>query len=75
MLLLKKTEYDKLVRKVNNIDTSKFVLKSKYDSDKSELENEILDTSGLVKKQIMMLKLMKQRVKFLMLKMQQQKLN
>ena len=59
MLLLKKTEYDKLVRKVNNIDTSKFVLKSKYDSDKSELENEILDTSGLVKKQIMMLKLMK----------------
>ena len=50
MLLLKKTEYDKLVGKVNNIDTSKFVLKSKYDSDKSELENEILDTSGLVKK-------------------------
>ena len=30
--LLKK--YDKLVGKVNNIDTSKFVLKAKYDTDK-----------------------------------------
>ena len=47
---VKKNEYDKLVSKVNNIDSSKFVLKTKYDADKSELENEILDTSGLVKK-------------------------
>ena len=30
--------YDKLVEKVNNIDTNKFVLKTKYDTDKSELE-------------------------------------
>ena len=30
--LLKK--YDKLVGKVNNIDTSKFILKAKYDTDK-----------------------------------------
>ena len=27
-----------------------FVLKTKYDTDKSELENKIPDTSGLVKK-------------------------
>ena len=48
--VVKKTEYDKLVAKVDNIDTSGFVLKTKYDTDKSELENKIPDTSGLVKK-------------------------
>ena len=48
--VIKKTEYDKLVTKVNNIDTSGFVLKTKYDRDRSELENKIPDTSGLVKK-------------------------
>ena len=47
--VVKKDVYDKLVIKVNNIDTV-FVLKTKYDTDKSELENEIPDTSGLVKK-------------------------
>ena len=41
--------YNKLVTKVNSIDTSDFVLKTKYDTDKSELENKIPDTSGLVK--------------------------
>ena len=41
--------YDKLVVKVNSIDTSGFVLKTKYDTDKSELENKIPDTSDLVK--------------------------
>ena len=50
MIFIKKTVYDKLVTKVNSIDTSRFVLKTKYDTDKSELENKILDTSGLVKK-------------------------
>ena len=49
-MLLKKTVYDKLVAKVNDIDTSTFVLKTKYDTDKPELENKIPDTSGLVKK-------------------------
>ena len=44
------TEYDKLVAKVNNIDTSRFALKTKYDMDKSVLENKIPDTSGLVEK-------------------------
>ena len=42
--------YDKLVAKVNNIGTSGFVLKTKYDTDKSDLEKKSLDTSGLVKK-------------------------
>ena len=48
--VIKKTEYDKLVSKVNNIDTSRFVLKAKYDTDKSELENKIPDANGIVKK-------------------------
>ena len=48
---------DKLTAKVNNIDTSGFVLKSKYDTDKSSLEKKISDAgkkipniSRLVKK-------------------------
>ena len=48
--VVKKTVYDKLTAKVNNIDTSRFVLKAKYDTDKSELENKIPHTSGLAKK-------------------------
>ena len=48
--VVKKTVYDKLIAKVNDIDTSGFALKTKYDADKSELENKIPDTSGLVKK-------------------------
>ena len=48
--VVKKDIYDKLVTKVNAIDTSRFVLKTKYDTDKSELENKIPGTSGLVKK-------------------------
>ena len=42
--------YDKLVAKVDNIGTSGFVLKTKYNTDKSDLEKNSLDTSGLVKK-------------------------
>ena len=34
---MKKTEYDKLVTKADNIDTTEFVLKTKYDTDKSDL--------------------------------------
>ena len=59
MMLSKKTVYDKLVEKGNNIDISGIVLKTKYDTDKSELEKKIPDTSGLVKKQTIMLKLLK----------------
>ena len=39
--------YDKLVVKVNNIDTIGFAL---YDTDKSEIKKKIPNTSGLVKK-------------------------
>ena len=45
-----KTAYDKLVAKVNSIETSIFVLKANYDTDKKELENKIPNTIGLVKK-------------------------
>ena len=63
--VVKKTVYDKLVAKVNCIDTSGFVLKTRYDTDKSEIENEIPDTSGHVKKkQIAMLKSLEQTVKY-----------
>ena len=48
--VVKKIVYDKLVEKVNNCDTSTFVLKTKYDTDKSEIENIIPDVSGLAKK-------------------------
>ena len=57
--VVKKTEYDKLDEKVDNIDTTGFVLKSTYDIDKSDLEKKISDaykkipdTSDLAKKQI-----------------------
>ena len=35
--------YDKSVAKVNNIDSSGFALKTKYDTDKSDLEKRISD--------------------------------
>ena len=47
--VVKKTVYDKLVAKVNNIDTSDFVLKTKYQTDKTELKKQIPDASNLVK--------------------------
>ena len=46
--VVKKTAFNKLNTKVNSIDTSAFVLKAKYDKDKSKLENKMPDTSGLV---------------------------
>ena len=36
--VVKETVYDKLVAKVKNIDTSDFVLKTKYLTDKAKLE-------------------------------------
>ena len=48
--VVKKGVYDKLVTKVNSIDTARFVLKTKYDTDKSKLENRIPDASRLIKK-------------------------
>ena len=47
--VVKKTVYDKLVTKVNNIDTSDFVLKTKYNTDKTELENKIPNVNDILK--------------------------
>ena len=40
--VVKKDVYEKLAAKVNNIDTNAFVLKTKYQTDKTELEKKIL---------------------------------
>ena len=43
------TVYDTLVAKVDNIDTSDFGLKTKYEIDKAELANKISDVTNIVK--------------------------
>ena len=48
--VVKKTDSNKLVTKVDNTNTNDFVLKTKYNAGKTELENKIPDISGLVKK-------------------------
>ena len=55
--VVKKAEYSKLVTKVDNIDTTGFVLKTKYENDCANLEKKISDAdkkipevSNLVKK-------------------------
>ena len=40
--VVKKTIYDKLVAKVNNIDATGFVLKTKCDTDKPDLERKLV---------------------------------
>ena len=57
--VIKKAEYNKLVAKVCNIDTSNFVIKSNYNTKIAELENKIPDTSNLIKKLITILKSLK----------------
>ena len=64
--VVEKTAYHKLVAKINNIDTNNFVLKTKYKTDKTELEkniknvklteleNKIPDTSSLATKTLLM---------------------
>ena len=47
--VVKKVDYTKLVTKVNNIDTTGFMLKTKYFTYKLELENKIPNINGLVK--------------------------
>ena len=54
--VVKKPEYDKLVEKIDNIDTTNFVLKTKYEKDgsdfedkRSKIDKKIPDVSGLVK--------------------------
>ena len=55
--VVKKTEYNKFVTKLDNIDTTKFFSRIKYQNDGSDLEKKISDVdkkithvSGLVKK-------------------------
>ena len=55
--VVKKSEYNKLVTKVDNIDTTKFVSKTKFENDGADLEKKISDVdkkipdvSSLVKK-------------------------
>ena len=48
--VVKKAVYEKLAAKVNNIDASKFVLKTKYQINKKELEKKIPDVTDFVKK-------------------------
>ena len=48
--IVKKTVYDILVANVNNIDTSDFVLKTKYQTDKTELGNKTPNVTDFFKK-------------------------
>ena len=48
--VVKKAVYHKLAAKVNITDTRAFVLKTKYQTDKTELEKEFPDVSDLVNK-------------------------
>ena len=47
--VVKKTIYGKLVAKVDDIDTSEFVLKTNYNADKTELERKIPNVTDFVK--------------------------
>ena len=64
--VIKKSEYKKLVTKVDNIDTTNFVSRTKYEKDGSDFEDKIdkIDKKYLMllvwlKKQILILKLLK----------------
>ena len=48
--VVKKTVYDKFVTIINKIDISGFVLKTKYDTDKSDLENKISEADKKIVK-------------------------
>ena len=48
--VIKRTVYDKLVTKLNNIYTTGFVLKNRHDTDKSNYEKKLPNISKLVKK-------------------------
>ena len=50
--VVKKTVFDKLLAKVKSIVTSVFVVKTKYDADKSEIEKKFLILAGLLKKRL-----------------------
>ena len=50
--VVKKNVYDKLVAKVNDIDTSEFVLKTKYQTGKAKIEKKIPNVTDLIKNRI-----------------------
>ena len=73
-VIVKQTVYDKLVTRLNNIDTSGFVLKTKYDTDnqiqKMKLviqTKKFLILVDLLKSHNIILGLLKQQVKHLIL--------
>ena len=77
MMCNKKTMYDKLVIKINVIDINRFVLKTQYNANKSDLENKIFDASKKIpdasrvaKKQIIILRPLRFKVKHLVLLIQ-----
>ena len=64
--VVKKIEYNKLVTKVDNTDTTNFIKETKYEKDESDFEDktnkidrQIPHISNLVKKQILIPKLLK----------------
>ena len=59
-----------MVAKVDNIDTSDFVLKTKYNTDKTELENKIPDISNLATKSALTLLKVKYQILVVLLKNQ-----
>ena len=52
--VVKKSVYDKSIAKINITDTNDFVLKTNYNTDKTELENKIPDATDFVKKQALL---------------------
>ena len=59
--VVKKTEYNKLVTRADNIDTTNFVRKTKYEKDGSDFEDKI---SKVDKKYLMLVAWLKNRFKF-----------
>ena len=48
--VFEKSAYDKFVTEVDNIDTNNFILKIKYDTDETKLENKISNVTDFIKK-------------------------
>ena len=63
--VVKKTEYNKLVTKVDNIDSTHFVKKTKYEKDGSDFEDKI----NKVDKKYLMLVVCFKKTNILMLKL------
>ena len=55
--VVKKTEYNKLITKVDDIDTTGFVLKTKYGTDKPDLEKKVSDAEKKILLKMHLLKM------------------